>query len=275
LVVRDIYTVWYRSRAQEETNKRSDNVAKLEGKVAVVTGGNSGIGLATAQRMVAEGAFVFITGRRQSELDAAVKQIGKNVTAVQGDVANLADLDRLYDTIKREKGHVDVLFANAGTGAFAPLGQITELHFDKQFNVNVKGLLFTVQKALPLLQPGGSIVLNASIVSTTGSPAFSVYSATKAAVRSFARTWSVDLKERKIRVNAISPGIIPTPGYNTSLGMTQEQVDQFVQSSIGDIPLGRPGTADEIAKAVLFLASDESSYITGIELFVDGGLAQI
>jgi len=250
-------------------------VAKLEGKVAVVTGGNSGIGLATAQRMVAEGAFVFITGRRQSELDAAVKQIGKNVTAVQGDVANLADLDRLYDTIKREKGHVDVLFANAGTGAFAPLGQITEPHFDKQFNVNVKGLLFTVQKALPLLQPGGSIVLNASIVSTTGSPAFSVYSATKAAVRSFARTWSVDLKERKIRVNAISPGIIPTPGYNTSLGMTQEQVDQFVQSSIGDIPLGRPGTADEIAKAVLFLASDESSYITGIELFVDGGLAQI
>src|ERR1700693_2588054 len=256
-------------------SNRRKLMSKLEGKVAVITGGNSGIGLATAQRFVAEGAYVFITGRRQSELDAAVKQIGTNVTAVQGDVSNLADLDRLYATVTQEKGHIDILFANAGTGAFAPLGQISEEHFDKQFAVNVRGLLFTVQKALPLLQPGGSIVLNASIVSTPGSPAFSVYSATKAAVRSFARTWSVDLKERKIRVNAISPGIIPTPGYNTSLGMTQEQVDQFVQSSIGNIPLGRPGTADEIAKAVLFLASDDASYVTGIELFVDGGLAQI
>jgi NAD(P)-dependent dehydrogenase (short-subunit alcohol dehydrogenase family) len=177
--------------------------------------------------------------------------------------------------VKEQKGKLDVIFANAGIGEFALLGQITEDHFDKQFNVNVKGMLFTVQKALPLLQPGASIVLNASIVSATGNPAFSVYSATKAAVRSFARTWAVDLKERKIRVNAISPGIIPTPGYNTSLGMTQEQVDQFVQSSIGNIPLGRPGTTDEIAKAVLFLASDDSSYVNGIELFVDGGLAQI
>ena len=248
---------------------------KLEGKIAVITGGSSGIGLATAKRFVNEGAYVFITGRRQSELDAAVSEIGHNVTSVQGDVSKLADIDKLYAAVRQQKGKLDIVFANAGTGAFAPLEQISEEHFEKQFNVNVKGLLFTVQKALPLLQPGGSIVLNASIVATKGSQALSVYSATKAAVRSFARTWSVDLKDRKIRVNAISPGIIPTPGYNTSLGMTQEQVDQFVQSSIPNIPLGRPGTTDEIAKAVSFLASDDSSYVTGIELFVDGGLAQI
>jgi len=248
---------------------------KLEGKIAVITGGSSGIGLATAKRFVNEGAHVFITGRRQSELDAAVSEIGHNATGVQGDVSKLADIDKLYAAVRKQKGKLDIVFANAGTGAFAPLEQISEEHFDKQFNVNVKGLLFTVQKALPLLQPGGSIVLNASIVATKGSQALSVYSATKAAVRSFARTWSVDLKDRKIRVNAISPGIIPTPGYNTSLGMTQEQVDQFVQSSIPNIPLSRPGTTDEIAKAVSFLASDDSSYVTGIELFVDGGLAQI
>jgi NAD(P)-dependent dehydrogenase (short-subunit alcohol dehydrogenase family) len=248
---------------------------KLTEKVAVITGGSSGIGLATAKRFVDEGAYVFITGRRQSELETAVRQIGQNVTGVQSDVSKADELDKLYATVRQQKGKLDIVFANAGTGAFAPLGQISEEHFDKQFDVNVRGLLFTVRKALPLLRPGGSIVLNASMVSTTGTPSFSVYSATKAAVRSFARTWSVDLKERKIRVNAISPGIIPTPGYNTSLGMTQEQVDQFVQSSVGNIPLGRPGTADEIAKAVLFLASDDSSYVTGIELFVDGGLAQI
>jgi NAD(P)-dependent dehydrogenase (short-subunit alcohol dehydrogenase family) len=251
------------------------NMGKLEGKTAVITGGSSGIGLATAKRFVDEGAYVFITGRRQGELETAVGQIGKNVTAVQSDVSNMVDLDKLYAAVKKQKGKLDIVFANAGTGSFAPLGKISEEHFDKQFGVNVKGLLFTVQKALPLLQEGASIVLNASIVSATGSPAFSVYSATKAAVRSFARTWSVDLKERKIRVNAISPGIIPTPGYNTSLGMTQEEVDQYVQRSLGDIPLDRAGTADEIAKAVLFLASDDSSYVTGIELFVDGGLAQI
>jgi NAD(P)-dependent dehydrogenase (short-subunit alcohol dehydrogenase family) len=251
------------------------NMGKLEGKTVVITGGSSGIGLATAKRFVDEGAYVFITGRRQGELETAVGLIGKNVTAVQSDVSKMADLDKLYATVKKQKGKLDIVFANAGTGSFAPLGQISEEHFDKQFGVNVKGLLFTVQKALPLLQEGASIVLNASIVSATGSPAFSVYSATKAAVRSFARTWSVDLKQRKVRVNAISPGIIPTPGYNTSLGMTQEEVDQYVQSSLGDIPLGRAGTADEIAKAVLFLASDDSSYVTGIELFVDGGLAQI
>jgi NAD(P)-dependent dehydrogenase (short-subunit alcohol dehydrogenase family) len=248
---------------------------KLAGKVAVITGGSSGIGLATAKRFVDEGAYVFITGRRQSELDGAVKQIGHNVTGVQGDVSKLADLDKLFAAVKKHKGKLDIVFANAGTGRLAPLGQITEEHFDLQFDVNVKGLLFTVQKALPLLQDGGSVVLNASIVSITGSPSLSVYSATKAAVRSFARTWSVDLKDRGIRVNAISPGVVPTPGYNTGLGMTPDQVDQFVQSRIGDIPLGRTGTTDEIAKAVSFLASDDSSYVNGIELFVDGGLAQV
>jgi NAD(P)-dependent dehydrogenase (short-subunit alcohol dehydrogenase family) len=249
--------------------------SKLAGKIAVITGGSSGIGLAHGKRFVNEGAYVFITGRRRSELDAAVKEIGHDVAGVQGDVSNPSDLDKLYGVVKEQKGKLDIVFANAGIGEFAPLGQITEDHFDKQFNVNVKGLLFTVLKALPLLQSGGSIVLNASIVSITGSPAFSVYSATKAAARSFARTWCVDLKERKIRVNAISPGVVPTPGYNTSLGMTQQQVDQFVEASIGNVPLGRPGTTDEIAKAVSFLASDDSSYVNGIELFVDGGLAQI
>ena len=248
---------------------------KLAGKVALITGGNSGIGLATAKRFVDEGAYVFITGRRKSELDQAASEIGRHVTGVRSDVAKSGDLDRLYAAVKEEKGKLDIAFANAGTGEFAPLGQITEEHFDKQFNVNVKGLLFTVQKALPLMLPGASIVLNASITSITGSPAFSVYSATKAAVRSFARTWCVDLKEKGIRVNAISPGVVPTPGYHTSLGMTQEQLNQFVQGSISQIPLGRVGSPDEIAKAVVFLASDDSSYINGIELFVDGGMAQI
>lgn len=248
---------------------------KLDGKVAVVTGGSSGLGFATAQRFVNEGAYVFVTGRRSSELDAAVSQLGKNATGIVGDVAKLEDLDRLYSAVREQKGGLDIVFANAGIGEFAPLGQITEEHFDKQFNINVKGLLFTVQKALPLLRDGAAIVLNASIVSVKGNPAFSVYSATKAAVRSFARTWAVDLKGRGIRVNAISPGVVPTPGYNTNLGMTQEVVDQFVGESVKSIPLGRAGTPDEIAKAVVFLASDDSSYVNGIELFVDGGLAQI
>jgi NAD(P)-dependent dehydrogenase (short-subunit alcohol dehydrogenase family) len=249
-------------------------MGKLQGKVAIITGGNSGIGLATAQRFVAEGAYVFITGRRQSELDAAVKQIGKNVTGVQGDVSNLADLDRLYDTVKQQKGRIDIIFANAGGGEFAPLGAITEEHFDKTFNSNVKGLLFTVQKALPLLQDGSSIILNASIVSSKGIEAFSVYSATKAAVRSFARTWTVDLKERKIRVNAISPGPIDTPAF-ANLAPTEEQAGQLRKSFAASVPLGRMGSSDEIAKAAVFLASDDSSYVTGIELFVDGGMAQI
>jgi len=250
-------------------------MSKLEGKVAVITGGNSGIGLATAQRFVAEGAYVFITGRRQSELDAAVKLIGKNVTSVRGDVSSLADLDRLYAAVKQQKGHIDILFANAGTGEFSPLGAITEEHLDKTFNANVKGLLFTVQKALPLLKDGSFIILNASIVASTGDPAFSVYSASKAAVRSFARTFTSDLKDREIGVNAISPGVIPSPGYRSSLGMIEEQVKQYADSVVGNIPLGRTGTLDEIAEAVSFLASDESSYSTGIELLVDGGMTQI
>ena len=247
---------------------------KLEGKVAVITGGNSGIGLATAKRFVAEGAYIFITGRRQAELDAAVKKIGENVAGVQGDVAKLADLDRLYATVKAKKGRIDILFANAGIGELAPLGAITEEHFDKTFNTNVKGLLFTVQKALPLLPDAASIILNASIVASTGNPAFSVYSATKAAVRSFARTWILDLKERKIRVNAISPGPINTPGLD-GLGQTAGVGDQLKESLLASVPMGRIGTSDEIAKAVVFLASDDSSFVTGTELFVDGGAAQI
>ena len=247
---------------------------KLEGKVAVITGGNSGIGLATAKRFVAEGAYIFITGRRQAELDAAVKKIGENVAGVQGDVAKLADLDRLYATVKAKKGRIDILFANAGIGELAPLGAITEEHFDKTFNTNVKGLLFTVQKALPLLPDAASIILNASIVASTGNPAFSVYSATKAAVRSFARTWILDLKERKIRVNAISPGPINTPGLD-GLAQTAGVGDQLKESLLASVPMGRIGTPDEIAKAVVFLASDDSSFVTGTELFVDGGAAQI
>jgi NAD(P)-dependent dehydrogenase (short-subunit alcohol dehydrogenase family) len=247
---------------------------KLEGKVAVITGANSGMGLATAQRFVAEGAHVVITGRRQKELDAAVKLIGKNVTGVQGDVSNLADLDRLYDVVKQKHGHIDVLFANAGIGEFGTLGQITEAHFDKTFNVNVKGLLFTVQKALPLFRDGGSILLNASIVSIKGFESFSVYSATKAAVRSFARSWTNDLKARKIRVNAISPGPIDTPIFD-GMASTKEEVDQIKTGFASGVPLGRIGTSDEIAKAAVFLASDDSSFITGIELFVDGGMAQV
>ncbi|MHC5775977.1 SDR family oxidoreductase [Nostoc sp.] len=249
-------------------------MGKLEGKIALVTGGNSGIGLATAKQFVAEGAYVYITGRRQVELDAAVEAIGKNVTAVQSDVSNLADLDRLFATIKQEQGHLDIIFANAGGGQIAPLGAITEEHFDKTFNVNVKGLLFTVQKALPLLPEGASIILNASITSIKGTPAFSVYSATKAAVRSFARNWILDLRERKIRVNAISPGVVPTPGYD-HLGLNDQQLQEFVDSQASTIPLGRVGKPDEIAKAVVFLASADSSFVNGIELFVDGGMAQI
>jgi NAD(P)-dependent dehydrogenase (short-subunit alcohol dehydrogenase family) len=248
---------------------------RLKDKVAVITGGNSGIGLATAQRFVAEGAYVFITGRRQSELDAAVKQIGgNNISGVQGDVSNMADLDRLYATVKEQKGSIDILFANAGVVELASLGTITEAHFDKIFSVNVKGLLFTVQKALPLFHEGGSIILNASIATSKGFEAFSVYNATKAAVRSFARSWTADLKHRKIRINAISPGPIDTPIFYSST-LTEEEVNQIKASLVTAVPIGRMGSPDEIAKAVLFLASDDSSYITGIELCVDGGMAQI
>ncbi|MGA9840919.1 MAG: SDR family oxidoreductase [Nitrososphaeraceae archaeon] len=223
---------------------------------------------------MSDGAYVFITGRRQSELDAAVKQIGKDVSGVQGDVSNLADLDRLYATVKKQKGRIDILFANAGVGELVPLGSITEAHFDKTFSINVKGLLFTVQKALPLFQDGGSIILNASIAASKGVEASSVYNATKAAIRSFARTWTVELKQRKIRVNAISPGMIDTPGLN-GLAKSQEQLEQFKTSFVSTIPMGRTGSPDEVANVVSFLASDDSSYVTGIELFVDGGVAQI
>ncbi len=252
---------------------------RLEGKIAVITGGNSGIGLATAHRFVQEGAYVFIVGRRQSELDAAVKQIGKNVIGVQGDVSNLEDLDRVYDTVKQQKGRIDILFANAGIAESAYLGSISESHFDKIFNVNVKGLLFTVQKALPLFQDGSggsSIILTASVGGSKGIEGFSIYDATKAAVRSFARSWTVDLKQRKIRVNAVSPGPIATPLVSSvGMGLTEEQVEQFKTSILNAVPLGRMGNPDEVAKAVSFLASDDSSYVTGIELFVDGGMAQI
>jgi NAD(P)-dependent dehydrogenase (short-subunit alcohol dehydrogenase family) len=249
-------------------------MGKLEGKVALVTGGNSGIGLATATQFVNEGAHVFITGRRDPELAAAVKQIGRNVTAVRGDVSNLGDLDRLFAQIKREKGRLDIVFANAGAAKYAPLGTITEELYDSIFDLNVKGVLFTVQKALPLLPDGASIILNASIVASKGLSSNSVYSATKAAVRSFARTWTTDLKDRRIRVNAVSPGSIDTPGLSELLASaeTGQQRKKMITNSI---PLGRFGTPDEIAKAVVFLASDDSSYIAGTELFVDGGFAQV
>ena len=247
---------------------------KLEGKVAVITGGSSGIGLATAQRFVAEGAYVYITGRRQSELDTAVRQIGRNVTAVQGDVSNLADLDRLYATVQQQHDHIDVVFANAGLIEPALLGEISEATFDNIFAVNVKGLLFTVQKALPFLREGSSIILTASSTTRKVQAAISVYAASKAAIRSFARTWTLDLQGRNIRVNAISPGPTRTPGV-TGLARTEEEWHQLSAAVAATVPLGRMADPDEIAKAVVFLASDESSYVIGIELFVDGGQAQI
>jgi NAD(P)-dependent dehydrogenase (short-subunit alcohol dehydrogenase family) len=240
---------------------------KLQGKMAVITGGTSGIGLATAKLFVKEGAYVFITGRRQKELDAAVQAIGRNVTGVQGDVARLADLDRLYEAVKT-KGRIDVVFANAGVAEFAPLGKITEEHFDKLFDTNVKGTLFTVQKALALMNDGGSIILNGSVASVKGTPAFGVYGATKAALRSFVRTWTSDLKDRHIRSNVVSPGPTDTP-------IVDGQPEDAIARIVSTIPMGRMGDPDEIAKAALFLASDDSSFVTAIELFVDGGRAQV
>jgi NAD(P)-dependent dehydrogenase (short-subunit alcohol dehydrogenase family) len=242
---------------------------KLKGRTAVVTGATSGMALATAKLFVDEGAYVFITGRRQAQLDATVKEIGRNITGVQGDAGNLADLDRLYETVKTTKGTIDIVFASAGVGDFnVPIGSVTEASFDNTFNVNVRGTLFTVQKALPLMRDGGSIILNGSIASSKGFPGLSVYNASKAAVRSFARTWTNDLKARKIRVNVISPGTIDTGIF---VGVPNEVKDQFVTL----IPMGRIGQPHEIATAALFLASDDSSFITGIELFVDGGTAQV
>jgi NAD(P)-dependent dehydrogenase (short-subunit alcohol dehydrogenase family) len=243
---------------------------KLEGKVAVVTGGSSGMGFATAKIFVEEGAYVYIFGRRQRELDAAVTAIGKNITGVQGDTSNLADLDRLYAAIQQHHGYINVIFANAGVGNVAPLGAITEDHVDSIVNINFKGTLFTVQKALPLLQDGSSIVLNASFLTSRVWPMSTVYTATKSAVRSFARVWSAELLERKIRVNAISAGTVDSPFMK--IGATDEENEQIRQGAIANIPMKRLATPDEIAKSVLFLASDDSSFITGTELFVDGGL---
>ena len=245
----------------------------LKGKVALVTGGSAGIGLASARELSARGARVFITGRRQAELDTAVASIGNGATGIRADASKLEELDRVYARIARDPGRLDIVFANAGGGNFAPLGAITEEHFDQIFNINVKGLLFTVQKALPLLKDGGAIILNASIVASIGMEAFSVYSASKAAVRSFARTWTTDLKARKIRVNVISPGVVPTEGYN-ALG-NEEELKQFTAQMAAQIPLGRVGQPDEIAKAVVFLASDDSSFVAGAELVVDGGMIAV
>jgi len=247
----------------------------LEGKIAVVTGGSSGIGLATAKRLVDEGAHVVITGRREKELKEAATFIKRNVTTVVGDVSRLDDLDRLYAVVKKKHGHIDILFANAGAGTVAPLVAATEAHFDQTFDVNVKGLFFTVQKALPLFKDGGSIILNSSVSNVLGLPGFTAYAASKAAVRNFARGWALELKDRKIRVNAMSPGAIDTPALATTTGLTAEQAEQAVAQFTTQIPMGRRGMPEEIAAAVAFLASDDSSYITGIDLAVDGGMAQV
>jgi NAD(P)-dependent dehydrogenase (short-subunit alcohol dehydrogenase family) len=247
-------------------------MGKLDGKVALVTGGNSGIGLASAKQLAADGAYVFITGRRKSELDAAVDQIGRDVKAIQADVSNLADLDRVFAVVKDLEGRLDILFANAGVAEEAPLGEVTEEQFDRTFSINVKGVLFAVQKALPLLSDGASIILTSSIVGSKGFANQSVYSATKAALRSFARSWTTDLKERRIRVNVVSPGAIDTPGLRELVHRDGDGLNALFRDRV---PLGRVGRADEIANVVAFLASDDSSYVAGSELFADGGLAQV
>jgi NAD(P)-dependent dehydrogenase (short-subunit alcohol dehydrogenase family) len=252
----------------------NDNGQKLAGKIAVITGGNSGIGLATAKRFVEEGAHVVITGRREKELKEAAVFIGRNVTTVAGDVSRLEDLNRLYAVVKEKHGHIDVLFANAGAGTVAPFEVATEGHFDQTFDVNVKGMFFTVQKALPLFKDGGSIILNSSVSNVLGVPGFTAYAASKAAVRNFARGWTMELKDRKIRVNSMSPGPIETAALEKT-GLTAEQAEQAAAQFASQVPLGRRGQPEEIAAAVLFLASDESSYITGVDLAVDGGMAQV
>jgi NAD(P)-dependent dehydrogenase (short-subunit alcohol dehydrogenase family) len=247
---------------------------KLTGKVVVITGASSGIGLATAKRFVEEGAHVVITGRREKELEEAAAFIKKNVTAVAGDVSRLEDLDRLYAVVKQKHGHIDVLFANAGSGQIAPLEVATEAHFDQTFDLNVRGLFFTVQKALPLFKDGGSIILNSSVAGLMGVPGFTIYSASKAAVRNFARGWTMELKDRRIRVNTVSPGPIETSALEKT-GLTAEQAEQAAAQFASQVPLGRRGRPEEVAAAVVFLASDESSFITGIDLCVDGGMAQV
>jgi NAD(P)-dependent dehydrogenase (short-subunit alcohol dehydrogenase family) len=248
---------------------------KLQNKTALITGGTSGIGLQTARRFIAEGARVYIVGRRQDVLEKALSELGPQAQGVQADISKKADLAKLARVLEQRGEKLDVLFANAGGGTFAPLGAITEEQFDKEFNINVRGTLFTVQAALPFLKDGASIVLTGSSAANQGMAAFSVYAATKAALRSFARGWATDLKERKIRVNTIAPGTVPTEAYETELKLTKEQVVAFAKQASEQIPLGRVGTTDEIAKAVLFLASEDSSYINGIELVVDGGMTQV
>lgn len=248
---------------------------KLEGKVAVITGGSSGIGLATAKRFVEEGALVAITGRREKELKEAADFINRNVTTVVGDVSRLQDLDRLYAVVKERYGHIDILFANAGAGTIAPLEAATEAHFDQTFDVNVKGLFFTVQKALPLFKDGGSIILTSSVSNVLGLPGFSTYAASKAAVRNFARAWTMELKDRKISVNCVSPGPTDTPALEKTTGLTPEQAKQAAAQFASQVPMGRSGKPEEIAAAVTFLASNESSFITGVDLAVDGGMAQV
>lgn len=249
-------------------------MSRLNGKIAVITGGNSGIGLASAIRFAEEGAQVVIVGRRQEELDKALGLIGPNAIAIQGDISKLDDLERIFTQIKATKGRIDVLFANAGLGDFEPIGSITEASFDRTFGINVKGTLFTVQNALPLMSAGGSVILTGSTTGTMGTQAFSVYSATKAALRNFARSWALDLKGTGIRVNVISPGPISTPGLDLALSGTGQK-DAIIDDMTGQIPLGRIGQAGEVAAAALFLASDESSFMTGSEMFVDGGFAQV
>ncbi|MGY2686017.1 SDR family NAD(P)-dependent oxidoreductase [Pseudomonas tolaasii] len=249
-------------------------MSRLNGKIAVVTGGNSGIGLATAIRFAAEGAHVVIVGRRQEELDKALRLIGPEAVAIQGDISNLDDLERIFTQIKTDKGRVDVLFANAGLGDFQPLGAITEESFDRTFGINVKGTLFTVQKALPLMSGGSSVILTGSTTGTMGTPAFSVYSATKAALRNFARSWALDLKGTGIRVNVLSPGPISTPGLDLALSGTGQK-EAIIDDMTAQVPLSRIGKPEEVAAAALFLASDESSFMTGSEMFVDGGFAQV
>jgi NAD(P)-dependent dehydrogenase (short-subunit alcohol dehydrogenase family) len=253
---------------------KGEVMGKLDGKVAVITGGNSGIGLATAKRFVEEGAHVVITGRREKDLKEAAAFVGRNVTTVAGDLSRLEDLDRLYAVVKEKHGHIDVLFANAGAGTIAPLAVATEAHFDQTFDVNVKGLFFTVQKALPLFKDGGSIILTSSNANELGVPGLTAYAASKAAVRSFARGWTLELKDRKIRVNSMSPCPIETPALE-KVGLPPEQVEQAIAGFTSQVPLGRRGKPEEVAAVVVFLASDESSYITGIDLAVDGGMAQV
>jgi NAD(P)-dependent dehydrogenase (short-subunit alcohol dehydrogenase family) len=267
----------FKTATKNKTRQKTmsiNNGQKLAGKIAVITGGNSGIGLATAKRFVEEGAHVVITGRREKELKEAAALIGKNVTTVVGDVTRLEDLDRLYAVVKEKHGHIDVLFANAGWGEVAPLAAATETHFDKTFDLNAKGTFFTTQKALPLFKDGGSIILTSSVANVRGDAAFTAYAAAKAAVRCFARGWTMELKDRKIRVNSMSPGPIETPALENA-GLTAEQVKQAAAQFASEVPLGRRGKPEEVAAAVLFLASDESSYITGVDLAVDGGMAQV